>query len=273
MIGWEEAAGSLLLAGFLGGATLRHEDHQTRVDDRVAIWLDVAERAEARWAGEAEDGEPLLDGYPDRAEWDACVDQLRTPGCEGVRRAAVFFPGRDADIDAFWFEGPSGRDAWAFEQPVTSRDGARVRAGAVASLLGSPRYDLEPAAWSERALAGQMDLREAWAPEIEPLPFIETTAEFPPDSVPAFAERMVRSGVDEPASELALVAARIRRGDPISADLADQPGVAGLAALELARAGRDEALPLVERVAVYGPTSSDRLAGLYALERLQSRAR
>ena len=269
-IGWEEAAAALLVAGFLGGATLRHQDHQDALQARAAIWLDVAERAEARWADQAEPtGEPLLSGYPTRDEWDGCIDQLRSPGCEGVRRAAVFFPGPDAGLDEFWYEGPGQQDAWAFEQPVTSRVGAHVRAGAVASILGSPRHDQPADEWTMRALQGQAELRERWAPEMPEMPFIEFTAGPPSESMTAFAERSARSGfIEQDAPVLAVLAAEIRLGRP-APNVADVPGMAGLLALELARAGRVQDAELVDQVAVFGPSATDRLAGLYARERLQ----
>lgn len=272
VIGWEEAAATLLVAGFLGGATLRHQDALDRTDARTEVWLDVADRAEARWANEPETGSPLLDAYPERAEWDDCIDRLRTPGCEGVRRAAVFFPGPDAGLADFWFEGPGYRDAWAFEQPVTDRASARVRASAIAALLGSPALDRPPKAWAEQALAGQTALREAWAPDLEPTAFVPMTAPQRDVLVPRLAERAARSGSVEPGMpRLAELAARVRMGE--TPDVRDEPGAAGLVALELGRMGRVDALETVEAIAVHGPSATDRLAGLYARQRLQSDSR
>ncbi len=80
------------------------------------------------------------------------------------------------------------------------------------------------------------------------------------------AERLARGGpgtIDHGAPRGALAAA-IRRGEPVPPDTWSTAGLSGLAALEVARAGRTGDLDAVLELAVSGPTSSDRLAGLWA---------
>jgi hypothetical protein len=79
-------------------------------------------------------------------------------------------------------------------------------------------------------------------------------------------ERIVRSGAPtaEPATELGALVAAIRRGTEPPAVTWEQTGFCGMAALELARAGRKDQLDALLHASVHGPSAMDRLAALYA---------
>lgn len=91
----------------------------------------------------------------------------------------------------------------------------------------------------------------------------------PPDfSVPLSAgvvgERLARSAAagSDPLPPVGALVAALRRGEDV--DVWDEPGLAGLAVLELARLGRADR-GLFERIAADGPTPADRAAAAYAL--------
>ncbi len=78
--------------------------------------------------------------------------------------------------------------------------------------------------------------------------------------------RLLRGGPgtqDHAAPRGALVAG-IRAGEAIDPATWKKPGLSGLAALEVGRAGRLEDLDAVLALSVTGPTPADRLAGLWA---------
>jgi hypothetical protein len=154
-----------------------------------------------------------------------------------------------------------------------------VLASATARLLGSGEADRErPEAFARRALAGLRALRDpfeercgACAPSAGPLP-----AASAPGGIPASVEgeRIRRSSAPgrEPASPLGALVGAIRLGE-VPRDIPwAQAGRCGMAALELARAGRIEALPEILAAAATGPTPMDRLATLWAAATLSDPA-
>lgn len=146
---------------------------------------------------------------------------------------------------------------------------ARAAAMGTASLLGSkPEGDVE--AWSVRALAANEALRSEYAPDLEPLPFPPRTDIDPLVSVSIGAERARRSalGSQDALGEPSRIAAAIRLGAEVDPAWLERDGISGLVALELARRGDPADRALVERIASDGPTSADRVAALYAVQRL-----
>jgi hypothetical protein len=63
--------------------------------------------------------------------------------------------------------------------------------------------------------------------------------------------------------------AAVRMGQPVPERAWSAPGHCGMAALELARAGRTDQLPRLLEASVRGPSALDRIAALHAAMQLE----
>jgi len=246
-------------------------------------------RMQARWAGRPEPGgaEPALAGFPNRATWDACQAEPLAEGCDEVLRAMIAFPPIDAAqghalVTALgakrFLEGPPHRAplvvSWGAGASLRSldRDNLLVLAAATATLLGSEivASDDDPRLpGPDDAVAGLERLRQALhmtcldcAPPPAPLPAPRN----PEVSASLAGERIVRSGTEAPdvAPPLGAVVAASRGTGAHPMATWVTPGLAGLAALEMARAGDSAAIPHLLAQGVRGPDAPDRVAALYA---------
>lgn len=154
------------------------------------------------------------------------------------------------------------------------RPTALLLAASTARVLGSEegvRYSVS--GFAEQSLAGLESLRaalEARCGDCAPPPGALPTAELPlPPSLRG--ERVARSASPQATadSELGQLVASVRRGGQVPAETWQRAGFCGMAALELARAGRVEALDSLLEAAVSGPTAMDRIAALHAAMSLE----
>jgi len=279
---------------------------QGRVDAErayAAVWTDAAQRLEARVAGASEPaGAPLLRGLPDRHSWDRCLaapvspERLWAPDCEAVRRTLIALPIADARVGPIWahalgnrswLQGPPGRHvaaaSWLARAPAAllTPEVLTLSAWSLSLLLDLPPPD-DPDQAEGQARAAASALRVSRVPLEARCPScVDPGAQLPSGwvarerSAALEAERVVRTGpgaVGE-LSPTGGLAARLRAGEAVPGDTWQQPGLAGLAALELARAGRTDALDGLLTLAAEGPTGLDRVAGLYALARLEAEGR
>jgi len=148
-----------------------------------------------------------------------------------------------------------------------------LAAAGTASLLGEEGAD--PRDWDGSVrdrLSRQERLRAALARlcgECAPPPAAASTHWRIPPRTPLQAERALRAGVEVPAMDpLAAVAAAVRAGDPIDKDELQQPGLAGLASLELARMGPSGCAGLLADAPPL-PSAADALALAYARKRCE----
>ena len=241
-------------------------------------WRDTARRMDLRWAGLAEEGRPLDAELPIRERWEACMPLARAvTDCPDVLAAALEVPPPDAArgyalvqaIGAPAFR--AGRDpgeralhlvGWG-PPPLPTVETLQAWAVATATMLGGSGDGTASVAGLEQVRRQLLALCGDCAPATGDIQ--------PPDPLASAAldgERLARQADPdlESASPLAQVVARVRRQEPLPPEVWQTPGLCGMAALELARAGRglDEILD----AAVHGPTESDRLAALHAALRL-----
>ncbi|NOY27823.1 MAG: hypothetical protein GXP62_18320, partial [Oligoflexia bacterium] len=80
--------------------------------------------------------------------------------------------------------------------------------------------------------------------------------------------RMAAQPPDDSYQRPARLAADVDRGRPLPDGVWSEPGVAGLLALEGAAAQRVDLLPTLLDLAVDGPSPGDRIAALFAAQRL-----
>jgi len=263
----------VLVAGGTALANSRLARAEAAEAARLGAFVDALERSRARAVGAPESGTPLLAGFPERAAWQRCQDRLTDPDCADSRRAALGFPpsepaaGRallaQLGLDG-WAQGPASPAAlvvgWGTDE--LTADGQQLLALSLATLLGSPPPPgplVDAAARAAQAVA---------VPGAPP-----PTRPFPPPARPdevtstsVSAERLARGGPGTPdhGAPRGALAAAIRAGEPIPDATWAEPGLSGLAALEVGRAGRRGDLDAVLALSVSGPTSADRLAGLWA---------
>jgi hypothetical protein len=254
-------------------------------------------RMQARWAGQPDPigGPSALLGFPDRATWDACRatqgSRDMAPGldmdCSSVVRAMIAFPPIDgrtgralvSELGAQRFlEGPPHRApvvvSWSANIPIRflDRDNLLVLAAATATLLGSEvvaSNDDPILPGPDDAVAGLSRLRAAMrescmdcAPPPAPLP----APRMPDVSAILAGERMVRAELVVPdvAAPLGAIVAASRGTGRHPTGTWMTPGLAGLAALELARVRDPAAIPHLLAQGVRGPEAADRVAALYA---------
>ena len=87
------AVGGAVAVGLLRDA--QHRDGRALV---ASAWVDAAERADARWFGREETGQPSLMGFPSRDDWDRCADRAAgAERCDAVWKAMTRFLPADAD--------------------------------------------------------------------------------------------------------------------------------------------------------------------------------
>lgn len=125
------------------------------------------------------------------------------------------------------------------------------------------------------ALAGQAErvraapLPEGLGPRMQALG-LDAMVHAPPGTLPPSAsldaDLSALRGADAvtPAGR----ALREARRGQLAPEVWAEPGLCGLAALELGRTGRSEALPSLLEAAAQGPSATDRLMALYAATRL-----
>lgn len=259
-------------------------------------WVDAAEQMELRWHGDATQLErPQLGWFPQHEQWAACVDvqpdtiTLRDgERCDMPRLALRLFPPRDAERGAqlataaglslaeettlrphvmSWFAGRDA-DELAYEPLLLW---ALAEADAL-GLRGAEQADAEAQAL-ERAAALER-FRSALdetcgscapapaAPEAVAQPTLVRTAEL--------ALRGTTPLESDDARRDVVVAVREQR--PVPDGAWTTPGLAGLAALELGRRDAPGDLELVLAAIADGPSAPDRLAALYAADRLAADA-
>ena len=135
----------------------------------------------------------------------------------------------------------------------------------VPAELAREHYTAESLAGLEPFRSQQQSRCGDCAPAARPLP----ERVFPgPVSLSNQAEAHRRSTVTQDADALVRVAVTIREGGTPEEAVWQTPAQAGLAALELGRRGNTADLPVLLKQAVSGPTASDRIAALYAADRL-----
>ncbi len=279
------------LVALLGSAA-REQDRVRSARDTAEAFRDASERIDARAAGTHEPaGAPLLEGFPDAAAWEGCQGvALETPACATTRHALAVMPIPSPSVGPGWLvrlglqpwlAGPSGRHvaaaAWGVRAGPLAPAAVDAGAWSTALLLDVPPAPpgTEATAARDAALAllgwrerlGQACLACVTGPGA--LPPGTVTLE---PSAALLAERSARSllPVHDDASATTRLIAELRRGAPVPDEAWNRVGHAGLAALELARAGRTEAVPQLLTLASDGPSGLDRVAGLYALARLQA---
>ncbi len=270
-------AAAVLALGFVAGASVAANSRLLAAEkaqaQRLDAFVDALARSQARSADLPEQGTPLLAGFPHRERWEACRERLSEPGCEASRRAALAFPPTDPEAGRElleqlglegWSEGPENPAATVVAWGSQDLDpaGQQLLALSTATLLGSPPPPGPLPEAAERASKG-VAVPGGSAP----------TQPFPPPANPeevasatVSGERLLRGGPgtqDHAAPRGALVAG-IRAGEAIDPATWKKPGLSGLAALEVGRAGRLEDLDAVLALSVTGPTPADRLAGLWA---------
>lgn len=265
------AVGGAVAVGLLRDA--QHRDGRALV---ASAWVDAAERADARWFGREETGQPLLMGFPSRDDWDRCADRAAgAERCDAVWKAMTRFLPADADAgfklvervgaEALLEDGDRAARslypvAWGSQGLQRSPEGLAAVALGTATLLGSP-------ANRQEAIAGLAKVRDAvnescrCAPPAGPL----RRSPSPVAGASRNAERIVRSPItDHDPNPLIAPMVAVRRGEAIDPAWWQQPGVAGMLALELGRAGRTDQLDALVEASVTGPTGSDRMAALWA---------
>jgi hypothetical protein len=255
---WPELVVALLLVAALVLAPLRQR--RARADARAEAQALVARGVEAQalWPGPyaAQDAPELLAfPPPDSAAGRALVAAL---GPERLLDARQLAP-----LVVAWY---AGVDPAALDEPTLL-----LLAASTARVLGSEEGATHSASGFARAsLAGLEPLRAALearcgacAPAPGPLPAAQLPGGLPPSIQ---GERMARSADPEavPREPLGALVGSLRQGGQAPPAAWEQPGHAGMAALELGRAGRTEALDRLLEAAVSGPSALDRLAALHA---------
>lgn len=255
---WPELAVALLLLASLALATLRQ--HRASSDARVQAEALTARGATAKalWRGAiaAEDARELL-AFP--------------PSDPGAGRAVVTALGPARLLEArhlaplvvAWY---AGEDRASMDEPTLL-----LLAASTARLLGSEEgasYSVD--GFARASLAGLESLRSALvsrcggcAPTPGPLPPAALPGGLPPS---VLGERMARSADPEalPSEPLAALVGCLRQGNPAPPAAWELPGHAGMAALELGRAGRTDQLGHLLEASVSGPSALDRIAALHA---------
>lgn len=233
--------------------------------------VDALERMQARWKNLPEPpGAPALPGFPERSGWTedgAASRYFPPPNAEKGRLLARNWKGNEFPVPVgamviSWYAGiiPSTPEELLLLATVTS------------PMLGAP---VEGAVTPREAIRGQEALRAAMARACgtcAPEPGILSTyrkTPFPP-SIAVTAEVGARGTgpVTDPAPPLGALAAAIRRGEEVSPEALEEPGQAGLVALEWGRQGDRHRIPLLLKLAADGPSGPDRLAALFAVQRL-----
>lgn len=259
---------------------LREGDIRQQRSDAAGQWVDAAERADARWKGHDETGQATLPGFPTREQWDRCGDRAaRDPTCAGVWATMNRFLPSGADA-GFTLVEQAGAEAmlengertaralyavaWGSAGLNRSQEGLAAVALGTAHLLGSP-------ANRQEAISGIETFRDAvnqscrCAPPAGPL----RRSLWPVAGTTRGAERVVRAPVpDHDPNPLLAPMIAARSGDTVDAAWWNEPGIAGMLALELGRAGRTDQLPDLVEASVSGPTGADRMAALWGARRL-----
>jgi hypothetical protein len=258
----------------------REGDIRQQRSDAAAQWVDAAERAEARWQGLEETGQATLPGFPTRERWEHCGERAaQDPSCSGIWATMLRFLPSEADTGFALIEQAGAEAmlengertaralyvvAWGSAGLDRSEEGLGALALATAHLLGSPANRRE-------ALAGIEELRDAMnrtcgcAPPAGPL----RHSMGPVAGLTRGAERVVRAPVpDHDPNPLLSPMIAVRSGDAIQSAWWDEPGIAGMLALELGRAGRTDQLAALVEASVSGPTGADRMAALWAARRV-----
>jgi hypothetical protein len=242
---------------------------------------------EARWKREPEaSGTPLLGGAITRKEWEACLDSEGLPVCATGKSLSVFFPPADKEIGrklaARWSgnEYPAPASAavvswYSKEDPsLLSEDELLGLAAATSLILGIPQYGTGVPV---NRIAGLEVLRKALetqcgrcAPKPETLPVYQDKL-IPASSVLS-GEIMARGEGErlDPVPPLGTLVALVRKGKEPLENATITVGQAGLVALEWGRAGNPDKIEALLKIASEGPSSSDRLAALYAVIRLSN---
>jgi hypothetical protein len=246
-------------------------------------------------------GPPLLDSFPDRETWDRCLDATSSGldpedlTCRPALMAALALPPMDRTRgfslvsslgSASFVRAPPGWEAivvsWAAhledgsDPTPIERDAIEVLAVAQVAFLGSPRMVEEDSV--DRRVDVSVRAQTRALRQLEALGEFADPGAYPPraiahpftePSVVLEAERSLRASVPfTPEHPLAHLVATIRRGETPEASTWWEPGAAGLGALELGRRGDWQDLPTLVTVAADGPSSSDRIAALYAALRV-----
>ncbi len=157
------------------------------------------------------------------------------------------------------------------------RDELLLLAAATARLLGSDEgAEHSLLGFASQSAAGLEDIRQALearcgtcAPEPGVLPASTIPGGLPPSIQ---GERRARGQAEpsEPIVPLAELVAAVRTGRSVPDQAWVSPGHCGMAALELARAGRTDQLPKLLERSVSGPSALDRIAALHAAMQLQA---
>lgn len=294
-----EVLTGLVLLGALGLALGRQHERDQAAAERIADDGGSAVRAAAAWAMvQASASAPPVarpPGWPPGCTIApgaaGLAATLHEPACSPVEADLITNPPADpeqgrrlvaavgpdrllgvaqvAPLVVLWF---ADQDPATLDEPtllLLAESTARLLG---ADVAGTHEGRVENAT---RALAGLETLRAGLearcgtcAPAPAPLPEPRE-----PERLPASVEgeQLARSGAPtrESTSELGAMIGIIRQGGEPPAAAWERVGFCGMAALELARAGRVDQLDALLNGAIHGPAAMDRLAALYAAAALR----
>jgi len=265
---WPEAAVGLLLIAALVWAPLRqHQQRQDALERARALEQRGAELHGAAVAVTADDSarvRELLSFPPmQRQPGRALLDAMELEQALEQRHLAP--------LVVSWYAG--------VELSELERDELLLLAAATARLLGSEEgAEHSLLGFASQSAAGLEDIRRALearcggcAPEPGVLPATTIPGGLPP-SIQGERRALGRAEPPDPVEPLAELVAAVRTGQPVPEQAWSTPGHCGMAALELARAGRTDQLHELLELSVDGPSALDRIVALHAAMQLEAPA-
>ncbi len=284
------ALAALVLA--LGVSWTRDATARKRQAWVAEAWVAAAEQMDLRWQSDTTQLErPQLGWFPQHQQWAACVEvspEGVTVGdgerCDMPRLALRLFPPRDAARGAELAEaaGLQLAEETTVRPHLLSWNAGRdpsdlsyealllwaLAEGDALGLRGDERADAEAQALERAAALSRFrDGLARTCGDCAPDPAAPAAIAQP--TLVRTAELALRGTVPLDTDDARRdVVVAVRQGRSVPQEAWTTPGLAGLAALELGRRAADDDLRLVLVAIEDGPSAPDRLAALFAADRL-----